>query len=50
MMKRFASGQQPWHLEVHFIEPHDPYMPLKKYLDRYDARSIPVPKSFQRYV
>ena len=22
-------------------------MPLKKYLDRYDPRSIPVPKSFQ---
>jgi arylsulfatase A-like enzyme len=29
------------------VEPHDPYLPLKKYLDRYDPRSIPVPKSFQ---
>ena len=47
MMKRFAQGQRsPWHLEVHFVEPHDPYMPLKKYLDRYDPRDIPVPKSF----
>ena len=46
MMKRFASGTQPWHLEAHFVAPHDPYLPLKKYLDRYDARSIPVPKSF----
>ena len=46
MMKRFARGGRPWHLEVHFVEPHDPYMPLKPYLDRYDARSIPVPKSF----
>jgi arylsulfatase A-like enzyme len=46
MMKRFAKGSQPWHVEVHFVEPHDPYMPLKQYLDRYDPRSIPVPKSF----
>jgi arylsulfatase A-like enzyme len=46
MMKRFARDPRPWHLEAHFVEPHDPYMPLKKYLDRYDPRSIPVPKSF----
>src|SRR6516225_10297779 len=46
MMKRFARGEQPWHLEVHFVEPHDPYLPLKQYLDRYDPRSISVPKSF----
>ena len=46
MMKRFAKGTQPWHLEAHFVQPHDPYVPLKKYLDRYDPRSIPVPRSF----
>jgi len=46
MMGRFAKGTQPWHLEAHFVQPHDPYMPLKQYLDRYDPRSIPVPKSF----
>ena len=46
MMKRFAKGAQPWHLEAHFVEPHDPYMPLKQYLDRYDPRAIPVPGSF----
>jgi arylsulfatase A-like enzyme len=46
MMKRFAKGSQPWHLEVQFVQPHDPYFPLKKYLDGYDPRSIPVPKSF----
>jgi choline-sulfatase len=46
MLKRFAKGSQPWHLETHFIQPHDPYVPLKKYLDRYDPRSIAVPKSF----
>ncbi|MCX6638216.1 MAG: sulfatase-like hydrolase/transferase [Acidobacteria bacterium] len=47
MMKRFATGGQPWELEVQWVEPHDPYLPLKKYLDRYDPRSIPVPRSFQ---
>jgi len=46
MMRRFANGTQPWHLEVQYVEPHDPYMPLKKYLDGYDPRSIPVAKSF----
>ena len=46
MLKRFAKGSQPWHLEAHFVQPHDPYVPLKKYLDRYDPRAIPVPKSF----
>lgn len=46
MLDRFAKQPQPWHLEVHFIQPHDAYMPLKQYLDHYDPRSIPVPKSF----
>jgi arylsulfatase A-like enzyme len=46
MLQGFAKGEQPWHMEVHYIEPHDAYMPLKKYLDGYDPRSIPVPKSF----
>ena len=44
MLQGFAKGAQPWHMEVHYIEPHDAYVPLKKYLDRYDPRSIPVPK------
>jgi arylsulfatase A-like enzyme len=47
MMKRLSQGSSPWHLEVHFVEPHDPYMPLKKYLDHYDARAIKVPRSFR---
>jgi arylsulfatase A-like enzyme len=46
LMQSLSAGAQPWHLEVHYIEPHDPYFPLKKYLDRYDPRSIPVPRSF----
>lgn len=47
MMNRFAKGGSPWHMEVHFVQPHDPYMPLKKYVDRYDPRAIKVPRSFQ---
>jgi arylsulfatase A-like enzyme len=47
MMRRLAKGPGPWHLETHFVAPHDAYVPMKKYLDRYDPRSIPVPKSFQ---
>jgi arylsulfatase A-like enzyme len=46
MMNRFAKGAQPWLLEAQFVQPHDPYLPLKQYLDRYDARAIPVPASF----
>lgn len=47
MLNRFAKDSKPWHLEAHWTAPHDAYMPLKKYLDRYDPRSIPVPGSFR---
>ena len=46
VMQKLVKGEGPWHMEVHYIEPHDPYMPLKSYLQRYDPRSIAVPKSF----
>ena len=46
MMKRFASAARPWHLEVQFVAPHDPYLPLKKYLDRYRDSKVGVPRSF----
>ncbi len=47
MMNRFVKGSQPWHLEVQFVTPHDPYLPLQQYLDHYDPRSIALPASFQ---
>lgn len=47
MMRRFAKNAKPWLVEAHFVMPHDPYMPLKKYLDRYDPKSIPVSPTFQ---
>jgi arylsulfatase A-like enzyme len=46
MLQRFVKGKQPWHLEMHFPQPHDAYMPIRKYRERYDAASIPVPESF----
>jgi len=46
MMRRFARDSKPWLLETHFLMPHDPYMPHKKYLDGYDPRSIPVSPTF----
>jgi choline-sulfatase len=47
MLRRFAQGTQPWHLETHFVTPHDAYMPLKQYLDGYDAGEITVDPSFK---
>jgi arylsulfatase A-like enzyme len=47
MMNRFAKLDQPWEIEVQYLQPHDAYMPLKKYLDRYDPRAIKVPGSFR---
>ena len=46
MMTRFSKEAKPWLLEAHFVDPHDPYFPLQKYLDHYDPKSIPVPESF----
>jgi arylsulfatase A-like enzyme len=46
MMGRFAKDTKPWILETHFLDPHDPYFPLQKYLDRYDPKSIPISRSF----
>ena len=45
MMKRFAGGNQPWMVEIHFPEASRAW-PLRKYRQRYDARDIPVAKNF----
>jgi arylsulfatase A-like enzyme len=46
MLRRYTAGTAPWHLEIHFPEPHDAYMPLEKYLQRYKPGEIPIPESF----
>ena len=49
MMRRFARNKKPWLLEAHFVTPHDPYMPLKKYFDRYDPKARTTNKALQDY-
>jgi arylsulfatase A-like enzyme len=46
MLRRFTAGSGPWHLEVHFLAPHDAYVPLKQYLDGYSASDIPLAPSW----
>lgn len=50
MLERFATNTdatgQPWHLEVHFPEPHDSYRPLREYLERYPTEEIELPDSY----
>ncbi len=46
MMNRYSRSAKPWLIETHFLMPHDPYLPHKKYLDRYNPRSIPVSSTF----
>ena len=46
MLGRFTRENKPWHMEVHYIQPHDPYFPMKKFLLKYDAGHIATPKSF----
>jgi arylsulfatase A-like enzyme len=46
MLHRLVAQGGPWHLEVHFPEPHDTYRPLRSYLERYRPEDIPLPPSF----
>jgi arylsulfatase A-like enzyme len=47
MIERYTNGSRPWHIAVHFREPHDPYNPHRRYLDLYDGSELPVPESFR---
>ena len=46
MIGEFSQGENPWHLEVHFPEPHDAYTPLQQFLDSYDLADIELPRSY----
>jgi arylsulfatase A-like enzyme len=46
MIGRYSTGGAPWHVALHFPEPHDPYRPHEMYRQRYNADEIPVPRSF----
>ena len=46
MLDRFASGDKPWHIEIQWLAPHDPYLPHQSFLARYPSLSITIPASF----
>lgn len=46
MLDRLVAKPGPWHMEVHFPEPHDAYRPLRNYLEHYRPQDMPLPASF----
>lgn len=46
MLESFTEAGGPWHLEVHFPEPHDPYTPLREFLEHYPADEASLPASY----
>jgi arylsulfatase A-like enzyme len=44
----FGGQSEPWLLEVHFPEPHDPYKPLKDILATYPEEKIELPDNYTR--
>ena len=46
MLHRAVAAGKPWHVEIQFQAPHDPYWPFRQYVERYRAEDIPVPPSF----
>ena len=46
LLAEFAAAHRPWHLAVHFPEPHDAYRPHVRFLEGYDPAEMPVPASF----
>jgi arylsulfatase A-like enzyme len=51
VLEELCSGNDPWLMEVHFVEPHDPYAPHVEFARRYDADDIPLPDNWnEEYV
>lgn len=46
MAKRYARGDQPWHIRLNFKEPHLPCYPAEPFFGRYDPADIPPWGSF----
>ena len=42
--RRGADKDQPWFLCASYTHPHDPYVNLQEYWDRYDGRDIAMPE------
>jgi choline-sulfatase len=45
-IQRAASGDRPWALVLSTEAPHDPYVALRAYYQRYDPGLLPRPPSF----
>jgi arylsulfatase A-like enzyme len=47
LLGELCAGEEPWLMEVHFPEPHDPYAPHVEYARRYDANKVPLPGNWR---
>lgn len=47
MIREYAASKTPWHIEVHFPEPHEPYKPLLRYLSKYRIEDIALPANYR---
>jgi arylsulfatase A-like enzyme len=45
-LARAAASGRPWHVEVQWQAPHDPYVPFRQYVEHYDPAAVPIPPSF----
>jgi arylsulfatase A-like enzyme len=46
LIREYAASGRPWHIEVHFPEPHDPYKPLLTFLAQYRPEDVEIPRNY----
>jgi arylsulfatase A-like enzyme len=46
-MKRLQTEGKPWHMAMHFAEPHLPCRPSGRFADMYDPAAVPAWSSFK---
>jgi arylsulfatase A-like enzyme len=46
-LKRLQTEGKPWHMAMHFAEPHLPCRPSGRFADMYDPAEVPVWSSFK---
>ncbi|REE81218.1 arylsulfatase A-like enzyme [Paenibacillus taihuensis] len=40
-MENFSQGDRPWHIALHFAEPHLPCRPSERFAEMYDPAEVP---------
>jgi arylsulfatase A-like enzyme len=45
-IREFARAGGPWLVEVHFPQPHDSYVPIMQFLERYPLEDVELPSSY----